>query len=165
MCSKASWDISNFGTICIALRLSLRVGYAWRKMFYIYVINLICYEESSFSSFSSFFMLHTQQSNLSYTYNFQERLYTLSGKKCRGFNQSGFLFVGRKFRHIEAFSSLSPDQKLKFVTFPRPNLQFSHFHPTKMSINELVSFISLKKFCNSTVKALIFVIQDVKILI
>ena len=32
------------------------------------------------------------------------------GKKCRGFISSGFFFVGGKFRHLEAFSSLSPYQ-------------------------------------------------------
>ena len=53
-------------------------------------------------------------------YNSLERFDTLSGKK-----MSGFLFVGGKFRHLEAFSSLSPDQNLKFVTFPRPNLSLS----------------------------------------
>ena len=46
--------------------------------------------------------------------------YTLSGEKMSGLYFIGFFFVGGKFRHLEAFSSLSPDQNFKFVTFP-PN--------------------------------------------
>ena len=78
----------------------------------------------------------------------------LSGKK-----MSEFYLVGEKFRHLEAFSSLLPDQNFKFVIFPRPNLQFSHFHPTKLLLKWIGLLHSLeKRSCNPTFKALISVI-------
>ena len=56
------------------------------------------------------------------TERFEFRKYLIGEK------MSEFYLVGVLIRHLQAFSSLFPDQNFKIVTFPRPNLQFSHFH-------------------------------------